>query len=135
MSPAVHLLIWGSPRQSVSEKVSLLNLLLSTGYSTTLDPATTINNGTAIIHNLIGNSTIFIIMSRINTSFNSPTHSRKDVRWEEILDQKDHKRVSEGNRTALLHERLENLRSLKYELAQDDWKYETKASKNNATRF
>lgn len=74
-------------------------------------------------------------MSRINTSFSSPTHSRKDVRWEEILDQKDHKRVSEGNRAALLHERLENLRALKYELAQDDWKYETKASKNNATRF
>lgn len=71
--------------------------------------------------------------SRMNSSFSSTP--RKDVRYEEILDEKDHKRVTDGNKTALLHERLEHLRALKYEILQDDWKYQHKNSRSNATKF
>ena len=60
---------------------------------------------------------------------------RKDVRYEDVLDEKDHKRVSDGNKTALLHERLENLRALKYEISQDDWKYQKNALRSNATKY
>ena len=71
--------------------------------------------------------------SRMNPSFCSTP--RKDVRHEEILEEKDHKRVTDGNKTALLQERLDYLRSLKYEIQQDDWKYQKNNSKNNATKF
>eukprot|EP00545_Synedropsis_sp_CCMP1620_P008767 CAMPEP_0119007962 /NCGR_PEP_ID=MMETSP1176-20130426/3364_1 /TAXON_ID=265551 /ORGANISM="Synedropsis recta cf, Strain CCMP1620" /LENGTH=59 /DNA_ID=CAMNT_0006960201 /DNA_START=102 /DNA_END=278 /DNA_ORIENTATION=- len=53
-----------------------------------------------------------------SSAFSTP---RKDLHYEEVLDEKDHKRVSDGNRAALLHERLDSLRSLKYEIMQDDW--------------
>ena len=69
----------------------------------------------------------------MNSSFSSTP--RKDIRYEEILDEKDHKRVTDGNKAALLHERLEHLRALKYEILQDDWKYQQKNSRSNATKF
>jgi hypothetical protein len=60
---------------------------------------------------------------------------RKDLHYEEVLDEQDHKLVADGNRAALLHERLDSLRSLKYEIMQDDWKYQKNSAKNNATRY
>lgn len=67
-----------------------------------------------------------------SSAFSTP---RKDLHYEEVLDEKDHTRVSDGNRGALLHERLDSLRSLKYEIMQDDWKYHKNTAKNNATRY
>jgi hypothetical protein len=59
---------------------------------------------------------------RMNSCFSSST-SRKDVRYEEVLEEKDHQRVTNGNQAALLQERLASLRALTYEILQDDWKY------------
>jgi hypothetical protein len=53
----------------------------------------------------------------------------KDPHFEKVLEDKDHKRVSHGNQASLLHERLENLRALKYEILQDDWKYQKGSEK------
>jgi hypothetical protein len=58
----------------------------------------------------------------MNSCFSST--SRKDIRYEDVLDEKDHKRVTDGNKTALLQERLASLRALTYEILQDDWKYQ-----------
>lgn len=64
-------------------------------------------------------------------SFNTPSSilRDKDARLEVVLDENDHQRVSDGNRAALLHERLESLRALKYEILQDDWKYQGKKTR------
>ena len=60
--------------------------------------------------------------SRLNSSFNSNT--RKDVRYEDVTSEKEHNLAADMSKGLLLQERLEKLRSLKFELLKDDWKYE-----------
>ena len=48
------------------------------------------------------------------------------MRFNQLLDDQDHKRCKEGNKKALLAEKLERLRSLKDELAKDDWKFDSR---------
>ena len=64
---------------------------------------------------------ICIMSSRMNSCFSIT--SRKDIRYEDVLDENDHNRVTNGNKAALLQERLASLRALTYEILQDDWKY------------
>lgn len=44
-------------------------------------------------------------------------------RMAQLFDENDHKRCSDGNRKALLAEKLEQLRGLVKEFDLDDWKY------------
>mmetsp|Transcript_4500 Transcript_4500/g.5209 ORF Transcript_4500/g.5209 Transcript_4500/m.5209 type:complete len:80 (+) Transcript_4500:49-288(+) len=79
-------------------------------------------------------------MMRNNSGFNTPSPPPsimrdKDARFDQILDENDHQRVADGNREALFQERLESLRALKYELSQDDWKYQNTINQSNATRY
>ena len=76
-----------------------------------------------------------------NNAFNTPNapiactaSSRRDAQWDQVLDDADHKRVSEGNKEVLLQERLECLRGLKDVIEADDWKYAKQNPKYNATR-
>jgi hypothetical protein len=45
------------------------------------------------------------------------------ARMSQLFDEQDHKRCSEGNRKALLAEKLEQLRGLVKVLEADEWKY------------
>lgn len=77
------------------------------------------------------------IQSTMSSSsvFNSPPPlSRKDLRWDQVLDENDHQRVTEGNKQALLHEALKRLRSLRNDISQDEWKYVEVNHLNNATK-
>jgi len=51
-----------------------------------------------------------------------------NLRLGQLLDESDHKRCSEGNKTALLAETLTHLRTLTKELAEDDWMYQKSGS-------
>ena len=42
-----------------------------------------------------------------------------------LLDEQDHKRCKEGNKNALLAEKLDRLRALKDELAKDNWMFDS----------
>eukprot|EP00577_Skeletonema_sp_RCC1716_P028558 CAMPEP_0113398728 /NCGR_PEP_ID=MMETSP0013_2-20120614/15133_1 /TAXON_ID=2843 ORGANISM="Skeletonema costatum, Strain 1716" /NCGR_SAMPLE_ID=MMETSP0013_2 /ASSEMBLY_ACC=CAM_ASM_000158 /LENGTH=61 /DNA_ID=CAMNT_0000283527 /DNA_START=14 /DNA_END=196 /DNA_ORIENTATION=- /assembly_acc=CAM_ASM_000158 len=44
-----------------------------------------------------------------------------EIRFNQLLDEQDHNRCKEGNKNALLAEKLERLRALKDELAKDNW--------------
>jgi hypothetical protein len=46
-----------------------------------------------------------------------------DLRLGQLLEEKDHKQCTEGNKSALLAETLTHLRNLTKELQQDDWMY------------
>lgn len=48
------------------------------------------------------------------------------MRFNQLLDEQDHNRCKEGNKKALLAEKLERLRALKAELARDDWMFDSK---------
>jgi hypothetical protein len=48
---------------------------------------------------------------------------RGDERMHVLLDEQDHERCSQGNRRALLSEKLDVLRALTKDLQQDDWMY------------
>lgn len=62
--------------------------------------------------------------------------SNSQARLEQLFDEQDHKRCSEGNRKALLAENLDQLRGLAKVLEADDWKYHnTNASNNSAGSF
>lgn len=49
-------------------------------------------------------------------------------RLEQLFDEQDHKRCSEGNRKALLASNLDQLRGLAKVLEADDWKYQSNKS-------
>ena len=49
-------------------------------------------------------------------------------RLEQLFDEQDHKRCSEGNRKALLAANLDQLRGLTKVLEADDWKYQSNKS-------
>eukprot|EP00984_Skeletonema_dohrnii_P024329 scaffold13439_cov105-Skeletonema_dohrnii-CCMP3373.AAC.6 len=49
-----------------------------------------------------------------------------EIRFNQLLDEQDHNRCKEGNKNALLAEKLERLRALKDELAKDNWMFESK---------
>merc|ERR1719327_2463184 len=49
--------------------------------------------------------------------------ANSQARLEQLFDEQDHKRCSEGNRKALLAENLDQLRGLTKVLEADDWKY------------
>mmetsp|Transcript_2744 Transcript_2744/g.6530 ORF Transcript_2744/g.6530 Transcript_2744/m.6530 type:complete len:114 (+) Transcript_2744:130-471(+) len=49
-------------------------------------------------------------------------------RLEQLFDEQDHKRCSEGNRKALLAENLDQLRGLTKVLEADDWKYQSNSN-------
>lgn len=61
----------------------------------------------------------------------SATSSGENARLNQIFDETDHKRCTEGNKTALLNETLSQLRGLTKELQEDDWMYTTTTNKNN----
>lgn len=46
-----------------------------------------------------------------------------EARYSQLLDEKDHMRCTEGNKAALLAEKLDKLRALKDDLIEDDWKF------------
>lgn len=46
-----------------------------------------------------------------------------ELRFSQILDERDHKRCADGNKHALLAEKLDRLRALKEEIAKDDWMF------------
>jgi hypothetical protein len=48
------------------------------------------------------------------------------MRFNQLLDEQDHSRCKEGNKKALLAEKLERLRALRDELAKDDWMFDSK---------
>jgi hypothetical protein len=50
-------------------------------------------------------------------------HQETQKRMGQLFDENDHKRCSEGNRKALLAEKMEQLRGLAKEFEGDDWKY------------
>lgn len=56
-------------------------------------------------------------------------------RLEQLFDEQDHKRCSEGNRKALLAENLDQLRGLAKVLEADDWKYQSNNKNNNNGGF
>ncbi|KAL7475144.1 hypothetical protein ACHAW6_001070 [Cyclotella cf. meneghiniana] len=45
-----------------------------------------------------------------------------------FLDEDDHQKCVEGNKAALLAEKLERLRSLKYDIAKEDWMFDQSRS-------
>ncbi|KAK1738754.1 hypothetical protein QTG54_010784 [Skeletonema marinoi] len=49
-----------------------------------------------------------------------------EIRFNQLLDEQDHNRCKEGNKNALLAEKLERLRALRDELAKDNWMFESK---------
>lgn len=51
---------------------------------------------------------------------------RAEIRFNQLLDEQDHNRCKDGNKAALLTEKLERLRALKDELAKDNWMFESK---------
>mmetsp|Transcript_28728 Transcript_28728/g.61664 ORF Transcript_28728/g.61664 Transcript_28728/m.61664 type:complete len:101 (+) Transcript_28728:161-463(+) len=51
---------------------------------------------------------------------------------EQLFEEQDHKRCSEGNRKALLAENLDKLRGLAKVLEADDWIYHSSSSGNNS---
>ena len=57
--------------------------------------------------------------------------ANSQARLEQLFDEQDHKRCSEGNRKALLAENLDQLRGLAKALEADDWKYHTSGPNNN----
>lgn len=66
----------------------------------------------------------------------SPPVSLAEVRLQQetqkrggqLFDENDHKRCSDGNRKALLADKMEHLRGLAKEFEGDDWKYAAPAS-------
>jgi hypothetical protein len=62
------------------------------------------------------------MLSRLNSTFSS--NSRKDVRYEDVTSEREHNLAAGMSKGLLLEERLEKLKSLKFELLQDDWKYQ-----------
>lgn len=50
-----------------------------------------------------------------------------NLRFGQLLDEKDHERCAEGNKAALLAETLAHLRNLTKELQLDDWMYQKKS--------
>ncbi|KAL7495269.1 hypothetical protein ACHAWT_005164 [Skeletonema menzelii] len=54
------------------------------------------------------------------------TNDEGEMRMNQLLDEQDHNRCKEGNKNALLAEKLERLRALKDELAKDNWMFESK---------
>jgi hypothetical protein len=50
-------------------------------------------------------------------------HQETQKRMGQLFDENDHRRCSEGNRKALLAEKMEQLRGLAKEFEGDDWKY------------
>jgi hypothetical protein len=57
--------------------------------------------------------------------------ANSQARLEQLFDEQDHKRCSEGNRKALLAENLDQLRGLAKVLEADDWKYRSSSGSNN----
>eukprot|EP00569_Conticribra_weissflogii_P020135 CAMPEP_0171432788 /NCGR_PEP_ID=MMETSP0881-20121228/8107_1 /TAXON_ID=67004 /ORGANISM="Thalassiosira weissflogii, Strain CCMP1336" /LENGTH=76 /DNA_ID=CAMNT_0011953281 /DNA_START=137 /DNA_END=367 /DNA_ORIENTATION=+ len=53
------------------------------------------------------------------------------IRFSRIFDEQDHKRCTEGNKAALMVEKLERLRALKEEIARDDWMYTSGGNGNS----
>uniref|UniRef100_A0A7S4EHS7 Uncharacterized protein n=1 Tax=Pseudo-nitzschia australis TaxID=44445 RepID=A0A7S4EHS7_9STRA len=58
--------------------------------------------------------------------------ANSQARLEQLFDEQDHKRCSEGNRKALLAENLDQLRGLAKVLEADDWKYHSNNNSNNS---
>ena len=46
-----------------------------------------------------------------------------EMRFAQLLDEQDHKRCTEGNKNALLAEKLDRLRALKDVVAKEDWMF------------
>jgi hypothetical protein len=57
--------------------------------------------------------------------------ANSQARLEQLFDEQDHKRCSEGNRKALLAENLDQLRGLTKVLEADDWKYHSSSGSNS----
>ena len=80
------------------------------------------------------NTILFLTMSFLylyHTHVNDPfiklnTEWHVEIRFNQLLDEQDHNRCKDGNKAALLAEKLERLRALKDELAKDNWMFESK---------
>lgn len=59
-------------------------------------------------------------------SFVESLITNAEMRFNQLLDEQDHSRCKEGNKKALLAEKLERLRALRDELAKDDWMFDSK---------
>ena len=46
------------------------------------------------------------------------------MRYSQLMEEKNHKDVTDSNKKELLQKKLERLRALKDELAQDEWMFE-----------
>mmetsp|Transcript_6630 Transcript_6630/g.8270 ORF Transcript_6630/g.8270 Transcript_6630/m.8270 type:complete len:82 (+) Transcript_6630:52-297(+) len=65
----------------------------------------------------------------------APTASSEgSARLEQLLDEEDHKRCTDGNKAALLAESLDRLRALTKEIEEDDWKYSTNFGETGYSR-
>ena len=49
-----------------------------------------------------------------------------DIRYSQLEDEQDHKELTETNKKELLQQKLDRLRSLKDEIAKDEWMFEDK---------
>jgi hypothetical protein len=47
------------------------------------------------------------------------------------LDEDDHQKCVDGNKAALLAEKLERLRALKYDIAKENWMFVQSSSSNS----
>jgi len=72
-------------------------------------------------------------MSSSGRKGSTATSVNDTVRMNQVMDEKDHKRCTEGNRQALLGEKLESLKGLVTEIRADNWKYEQEDKKNSST--
>jgi hypothetical protein len=63
---------------------------------------------------------------------NESQDSRGDSRLHSLLDDQDHQQCSQGNRRALLSEKLDSLRGKIQEIQQDSWMYVKSKSKSGS---
>ena len=68
--------------------------------------------------------TLLILLNDIITHSTLFHSLYAEMRFNQLLDDQDHKRCKEGNKKALLAEKLERLRALKDEIAKDSWKFD-----------
>ena len=66
---------------------------------------------------------------------NSSNRQQRDSRMDELLDEMDHKRCTDANQKALLHETLDQLRELTKTVQQDDWIFQKTMGMSTATRM